>query len=131
MSKRRVKLFATLREIAGAKDLQVSLENGASVREMIAAVGKLCPALESEILDEAGNLSGQVNIIVRGRNVVWLQGLDTAIRDEDELALVPIVGGGSREITLTALGSSGRNGGVGVPQNRRILALPAGRRSKL
>ena len=49
MAQRTVKLFATLREMAGANELTVSLEDGDTVRELVEAVGKVCPQLGAPV----------------------------------------------------------------------------------
>ncbi len=67
-----IKLFATLRDIAGAKVLEVSFENVSIARD----------------------LTGQVHILVNGRNIMWLQGLDTPISEADNVVLIPPVAGG-------------------------------------
>ena len=80
--------------MAGGNQLTVSLEDGDSVRELVEAVGKVCPQIRDEALEEDGQLSGAVQIMLNGRHVKWLDGLDTKIAAKDELILTPLVGGG-------------------------------------
>jgi molybdopterin synthase sulfur carrier subunit len=89
-----VKLLATLRDIAGASQIEVSLDNVATVGDLIDAIGVVCPELKDMAIDEAGELTGIIHIMVNGRNIVWLQGMDTAISAADELCVMPMVGGG-------------------------------------
>lgn len=89
-----IKLLAMLRNVAGAKELTVPLEDGCSVRDMVAAVANACPPLGDKLIDEHGELSGGVQVMLNGRNVNWLAGLDTKIGDDDELCILPMVGGG-------------------------------------
>ena len=91
---RTIKLFATLRDIAGTKELQIPADGIKTARDLIRAVQQANPALGAEILDENGELTGQVHILVNGRNIEWLNGLDTPISDEDTLVLIPPVAGG-------------------------------------
>ena len=46
------------------------------------------------VLDENGDLSTLIHIYVRGRNVEWLDGLDTVITDKDDVFIVPPMAGG-------------------------------------
>ena len=94
MDERTVKLFATLREMAGANELTVTLEDGATVRHLVDAVGAVCPQIREEALEQDGQLSGAVQIMINGRHVKWLDGLETKIAAKDELILMPLVGGG-------------------------------------
>ena len=89
-----IKLLAMLRTVAGAKELTVPLEAGCTVRDMVAAVGDACPPLGEKLIDEHGQLSGGVQVMLNGRNVNWLAGLDTTIAADDELCILPMVGGG-------------------------------------
>ena len=89
-----VKLLAMLRDVAGAHELEVPLADGATVRDMIDALGAVCPALRAKVVNADGELTGAAQIMINGRNVKWLQGLDTRIAATDELCLLPMVGGG-------------------------------------
>ncbi len=89
-----IKLLATLRDLAGARELHVELEPGQSVRHLIQAITEAAPQVGRKILDERGEMTGVVHIFVNGRNIQWLQGLDTVIEDGDEITLIPPVAGG-------------------------------------
>jgi sulfur-carrier protein len=89
-----VKLFATLRTMAGTKKLQVPFEDGGTVRDLVAAIGAVHPEIAAKLLDESGALSQVVHIYVHGRNVEWLDGLDTVINEGDDVLLVPPAAGG-------------------------------------
>lgn len=91
---RTVRLLATLRDLAGSREIDVPFENGGTVRELIVAVNAVCPQIGEQILDDAGEMTGLVHVFVHGRSVQWLEGLDTVITDSDELLLVPPIAGG-------------------------------------
>ncbi len=90
---KRLKLFATLRDLVGAPAITVPFEEG-TVRELVQAIHAEHPVLAEKILDGDGQLTGLVHIFVEGRNIEWLQGLDTRIKPGDELFLIPPVAGG-------------------------------------
>lgn len=89
-----VRLFATVRDIVGSRTLSVPLHNGATVLDMICSIETTCPALGEKLLDETGQLSKLIHIYVRGRNVEWLEGLDTLIAEQDDVFIVPPMAGG-------------------------------------
>ncbi|MBN1681645.1 MAG: MoaD family protein [Anaerolineae bacterium] len=89
-----IRLFVTLRDLAGSKTLSVPLDSGSTVRDLIQAINAANPAIATALLDSEGQLSDAVFIYVHGRNVIGLQGLDTPIREDDEIMLVPPMVGG-------------------------------------
>lgn len=89
-----IKLFATLRDVAGKKEIEVPFHDGETVRELVETMNTVCPALKGKIVDETGELTGFVHIIVHGRNIQWLNGLETTIRATDTLVLMPPTAGG-------------------------------------
>lgn len=89
-----LKLVATLRDIVGARELTVPFEGGQTVRELIQSIAEVSPALGDEIITGDGELTGTVHILVHGRNIVWLEGLDTTVREEDAIVLIPPAAGG-------------------------------------
>ena len=94
MSTKTLKLFATLRDVAGAKELSVNFEEGQTVRQLVSSIQTTLPKLGDLILNADGTLSEAVQIFVHGRNVMWLNGLDTTIRNEDIITLIPPSAGG-------------------------------------
>lgn len=91
---RTIRLFASLRDLAGASVIEVSVSSSATVRDLAAAIQKANASLGAELLNEDGSLSGRVQFLVNGRNVLWLEGLDTLVSEDDDLVLVPPVAGG-------------------------------------
>jgi MoaD family protein len=89
-----IKLFATLRDIAGAGQINVPFQEGETVRQMIENIRSVQPALAEAILDERGDLTGLVHVMVHGRNIQWLNGLDTTVRESDQIVLMPPSAGG-------------------------------------
>lgn len=91
---KNIKLFATIRDIAGTKMLSVPFEAGGTVRDLIRSIRDACPAVGTLLVNEDGSLSQVIHIYVRGRNVEWLDGLDTVIGDQDDVMLIPPTAGG-------------------------------------
>lgn len=89
-----IKLFATLRDIAGTGQISIPFHEGETVRQMIEHIRGVQPELAEAILDEHGQLTGLVHVMVHGRNIHWLNGLDTLVRESDQIVLMPPSAGG-------------------------------------
>lgn len=63
---------------------------GQVVKELITSY----PALESNLVDEAGDVRRFVNIYLNDEDIRFLEQLETAVVDGDELAILPAVAGG-------------------------------------
>jgi len=91
----QVNFYATLRPIVGQKTIDVDIPNGATVRQLIAAIITAYPALRSELLDEKGDLQDHIKFFVNGREVIYLdRQIDTVIHPDDIITIFPPVGGG-------------------------------------
>ncbi len=86
----KIKLFANLREAAGASAVEVT---GDSINELLENLIAKYPSLEKMVLED-GKVKGYINILVNGDNIQHLEGLDTKILDSDEIAMFPPVSGG-------------------------------------
>jgi len=89
----RVKLFASFQEITGVNQVELEFED---VREMLNKVVDRFPDLEGEIFTstQRHELRPRVKVMVNGRNIDFMDGLDTRIRENDRVAVFPPVGGG-------------------------------------
>lgn len=94
MPEKKLKLFSTLRDAVGLKELTIPVESGQTVREMINVIGGFNPVLREKIIEESGELTGLVHILVNGRNIMWLQGLETVLTENDDIILLPPTAGG-------------------------------------
>jgi molybdopterin synthase sulfur carrier subunit len=87
------RLFATLAETAGED--RVAVEDAETVGEALDALLAAHPALESEVLDEDGELVEHVRLLHEGEDpFAGGEGLETPVSAGDELALFPPVSGG-------------------------------------
>jgi molybdopterin synthase sulfur carrier subunit len=90
----KVRIFGSLRLLAGDKEARVQLEAGDTVIRVLQKLAQAQPALGERLLDDEGNLQKAINIMVNGRNIRYLEGLETPLREDDRVALFPAVGGG-------------------------------------
>jgi len=91
----KITFYATLRDVIGAKMIELPLERGVTAREVIDMIIARYPAMKKELLSEDGGLYGHVHFIVNGRDVQFLEeGTDTQIKPGDTITVFPAVGGG-------------------------------------
>ncbi|TCS84533.1 ubiquitin-like small modifier protein 1 [Tepidibacillus fermentans] len=92
----QIQLFATYRDLAKAKVVDVPVTESITVKQLLQALVNLVPDFQHELfIDETqSQLKPHVHLFVNGRNIIHLQGLETPISANDEIALIPPVGGG-------------------------------------
>ncbi len=90
----QIKVFATLRQLTDQAAVEVPAGPGDSIRLALKQLVAQHPLLEDKVWDEGGELSNSVNVFVNGRNIVWLDGLDTVLQAGDSVAIFPPVAGG-------------------------------------
>ncbi len=91
----KVKIFATLRQVAGTKETDIEVAPGETVGDLLKRLVERYPKLKGRLFDEAGELQKSIHVFIRGRDIRLKEGLDTVIEEGDELALFPPVAGGT------------------------------------
>lgn len=89
-----VKVFANFREICQAKSVEVSLDNGNRVIDIMETLIRMYPALEEEVFTPERTFKPFVHVFINGRNIIHAQGLETRVLESDQFALFPPVAGG-------------------------------------
>ncbi len=87
-----VKIPTQLRAATGG-EAQTSVD-GATVGEVLDALYERYGELRGRIAEDGG-LRRFVNVYVDGEDIRFLSGLDTPVRDGDEVTILPAVAGGS------------------------------------
>ena len=91
----QVKVYATLRAIVGDAVLPVVTEPGQTIRELVNEIVTRWPDLRPEMVDSEGNLLRQrIHIFLNGRNILFLDGIETVIPEKANISIFPPVGGG-------------------------------------
>ena len=88
----RVVIPRALAEFAGGLT-ELSVE-GATVREVVAAIGAAYPALARRIVDETGELRRHVNVYVGLEECRRLGGLDAVVADGVDVSVIGSIAGG-------------------------------------
>jgi molybdopterin synthase sulfur carrier subunit/adenylyltransferase/sulfurtransferase len=89
-----VRLSATLRTVAGAKQVEVPVRSQATVRDLLATLKVVNAPLAAYILAPDGTLNAGIQVIVGGRHIEFLQGLETPIGAHEDLMIIPPLMGG-------------------------------------
>lgn len=87
-----VRIPTPLRKLTGGAD-EVTVE-AASVGEMIDNLEIAHAGLKDRLCDEAGEIRRFVNVYVNDEDVRFLKGRATALKDGDEVSIVPAIAGG-------------------------------------
>ena len=85
-----VKVFGNLRGLAGSASFN---KPGLTPRAVLNEIKKENPDLYDAIL-VADELRPHVRVLIAGRDIELSQGLDTPIKEDDELAIFPPIAGG-------------------------------------
>jgi len=89
-----IAFYATLERLVGQRRVELPLAPGVTVRELTMALAENWPELREHLFEATGELSRRVNIFVAGRNVRWLEGLETRVGEGDSIDIFPPVAGG-------------------------------------
>jgi molybdopterin synthase sulfur carrier subunit len=71
--------------------------SGSTVIDVIADLERQYPGLQDRLVDEGGEIRKFVNVYVNQEDVRFLDGDKTALKDGDEVAIVPAMAGGVQE----------------------------------
>ena len=87
-----IKLFGGLRKKAGAVELN---ESGVTIREVLQKISTENEALGAAIFAEGNDaLRPHIRIMINGVDSELADGLDTAVSDDDQVAIFPPIAGG-------------------------------------
>lgn len=88
----KVLIPTPLRNLTG-NAAEVAVEAG-DVQALIAALDKAHPGLKERLCDDAGKLRRFVNVYLNEEDIRFLKGEATALKDGDEVSIVPAIAGG-------------------------------------
>ena len=87
-----VKIPTQLRSVTGG-DSDTTIEEASTVGEVLDRLYERYDGLRDRIAED-GDLRRFVNVYVGGEDIRFLDGLETAIEDGDEVTILPAVAGG-------------------------------------
>lgn len=90
-----VKFIGSFRGISGKDGLRLKFGRSVSLRTLVKKTVEKLPMLKSSLIDpESGEPRRTILVLVNGKEISVLNGLETRVKDEDEVVFVPVVHGG-------------------------------------
>ena len=90
-----IKFIGALRRISDKTQLTINYEEGMSLKQLMPKILQEAPTLERTLGDqELDDSRFNALILVNGREISVLNGLETKLNDGDEIVFVPVVHGG-------------------------------------
>ncbi|WP_246998761.1 ubiquitin-like small modifier protein 1 [Halosolutus gelatinilyticus] len=91
-----LRFFATFREAVGTKERTRTVDDDATVGDVLAGLEAEYDGLDGRLLAEDGDaIRPQLNVLKNGRNVVHMAGPATDLDDGDVVSVFPPVAGGA------------------------------------
>ena len=86
-----VRVPTPLRRISGAAIVHA---DGGSVSALIDDLEAKHPGFRERLCDDDGSLKKFINLYVNGEDIRYASGLETSLKDGDEVSIIPAVSGG-------------------------------------
>jgi molybdopterin synthase sulfur carrier subunit len=77
--------------VGGAKEVDAA---GDRVGDVLRSLAEQHPATQSQLFSDGGELNRYVNVYLNDEDVRVLDGLETAVRPEDTIVILPAMAGG-------------------------------------
>ncbi len=87
-----IRIPTPLRTYSSGKE-EVEVE-GANLAAVLEDLDRRHPGLRERLVNEKGALRPYINVFVNDEDARYLDGLQTALKDGDKLAIVPAIAGG-------------------------------------
>lgn len=68
--------------------------DASSVGEAINELQSRYPGIQERLVDESGEIRRFVNVYVNEEDIRFLQNKETALKDNDEISIIPAIAGG-------------------------------------
>ncbi|HUK84142.1 MAG TPA: ubiquitin-like small modifier protein 1 [Verrucomicrobiae bacterium] len=89
-----VRIPTPLRKLT--QDKETVQTTGKTIDEIVENLEKQYPGLKERLCDERGELRRFVNIYLNDEDIRFAQGKATAVKDGDEISIIPAIAGGRR-----------------------------------
>ena len=89
---KKVRIPTPLRKLTNNEEVvEVS---AATIGEAIAELQKRFPGIKERLVDESGGIRRFVNVYVNEEDIRFLQNQETALKEGDEVSIIPAIAGG-------------------------------------
>ncbi|MDM8521576.1 MoaD/ThiS family protein [Anaerolineales bacterium HSG6] len=91
----KIKIYATLRDVAGSKSVHLDTASEITVGQMLKELSIKYPNLHAKLHNPAtGELYTAIQILINGRDMRYIKGMETIMTIEDDIRMFPPIGGG-------------------------------------
>lgn len=91
----KISFLSLLKDRIGVKELNMDLEDESTINDVFAKLfEKYGEDIEKVLIKKTGDLNDQVVIMLNEKSIRSLDNLDTKIRNNDEIILLPAIAGG-------------------------------------
>ena len=91
----RIRLLGVFGRAYGADELRLSIGEGERLSGVISRIAGSSDGLRRVLIDPVlGSPLPNAVILINGREISALNGLETAVKDGDEITLIPVIHGG-------------------------------------
>jgi MoaD family protein len=90
-----IKVYATLRSVVGGPIVHLNDLPQMTVGQILQELCARYPALRTQLFGKEGHLHPAMHILINGRDMRYLHGVETVVTPADVVRIFPPVGGGS------------------------------------
>lgn len=90
----KVRTIFHLVEVLGGRETELELSEATTVARLLSRLGERSNEAKSALLEEGGEPRPHLRLMVNGRQIEFLAGIDTLLADGDELLVLPPAAGG-------------------------------------
>ncbi len=88
----KVRIPTPLRKLT--KEQAVVEASGANIGDLLADLERQYAGIRERLCDEKGEIRRFVNVYLNDQDIRFMDGLKTAVKDTDEVSIVPAIAGG-------------------------------------
>ncbi len=96
MIKIKVYTIMELKKICGQREFELSIPRGSTVKDLLSLmVNKWGDPLSIRLYQPGGDsILPHIRLMVNGRSIEFLKGMETVLQEGDEFQMLPLVAGG-------------------------------------
>lgn len=88
----KVRIPTQLRSLTSGSS-EVTVEGG-NIRDLLNNLESKYPGIGERLLDDSGDLRRFINVFVGQEDIRFLDGLDTPVKGDEEVSIIPAIAGG-------------------------------------
>lgn len=92
-----IRVYSTLRAVVGYQHIYIDSVPDMTIEHALQETLAVQPALRTRVFDEENQLQPSIRVIVNGRDIRFLDGLQTEVTPEDMICIFPAHEGKRRQ----------------------------------